>query len=81
MQKNIIHVKIPMTEYGSIMIPFDTMYNHANQIQEAFGKEYKIIMSPFDMTAVTGDEKIIVIEDGEYSYNELVEIIKKVDTK
>lgn len=69
--KTIIHNKV--SDATSVI---DLQMSH-NHVQELLGDEYTLITSRTDLSVIDGDAKIIIIENKNYSYNELMSLINK----
>jgi hypothetical protein len=78
--KTILLNKVPTDENGWSKFPTMIVGNIHNRIQQIITEndmDCVLITSPLELTAVTGNQKIITIDCKEYSYNELQEIIEK----
>ncbi len=75
--RKIIHNKFPLTQDGLQVLTSEQQFNIHQTIKKALNKEeYIVISTPTDLTLVEGDTTIITIDAREYTYDELITIIR-----
>ena len=55
----------------------EIIHNSIRSILDDNDMDCVLITSPLELTAITGDQKIITIDCKEYSYNELQDVLEK----
>lgn len=78
--KTILHQKMPLNQNGYLSLSLEIIAKYHDIIMNVINQnnmDCVVITSPMELTAVTGETKIITIDCKEYSYNELNEIIEK----
>lgn len=73
---SIIHMKLPVNDNGHMPVPHSIVNEFMKIAKKHLGNKYKFMASPFELSCLTGDTKIINIDCKEYSYDELQELIK-----
>ena len=82
MGNKIIHNKIPINEYGSILIPIKSVseiHNYIMEIVKQLDDNYVVITSSTEISCLNDNDVVISIDAKDYTYNELKEIIENAN--
>lgn len=82
MSNKILHNKIPIDEYGSMLIPVRSVseiHNYIMEIVKQLDDNYIVITSPTEISCLNDNDVVISIDAKDYTYNELKEIIQKAN--
>jgi hypothetical protein len=72
----ILHNKVELDDMGCCTLEDDSICQIHDMIKTIVGDEYTVITSPMDINLIDSDDVIIRIDCKEYTYNELIKIIK-----
>jgi len=74
-EKTLIHIKLDMDKLENI--PSDVLSKQLNAFHENLSKDFTLIVTSdaFDISKITGDTTILTINDINYTYDQIIEMI------